>query len=152
MGLNLFLLLILPMRNSDFIESPAMKICFLWKCWEDASVLWTAAQNFRIIMIFWLMKEYGDESSWTRICKIELDAEPWNFEYFKPLLFSKNGKKILMEGIDLIWYDITTKRGKKVKNRSFPKRFKTASCIGSLLLLDGDNVIDLKQKKNTRKR
>uniref|UniRef100_A0A7N2LHG5 F-box domain-containing protein n=1 Tax=Quercus lobata TaxID=97700 RepID=A0A7N2LHG5_QUELO len=101
---------------------------------------------------FWLMKEYGDESSWTRICKIELDAEPWNFEYFKPLLFSKNGKKILMEGIDLIWYDITTKRGKKVKNRSFPKRFKTATCIGSLLLLDGDNVIDLKQKKNKRKR
>ena len=101
---------------------------------------------------FWLMKEYGDESSWTRIYKIESDAVLWNIDYFKPLLFSKNGQKVLMEGVSLIWYDIKNKRGKKVKNRSFPKRFKTATCIESLLLLDGDNVIDPKQKKNKRKR
>ncbi|KAK7817137.1 f-box protein cpr1 [Quercus suber] len=101
---------------------------------------------------FWLMKEYGDESSWTRIYKIESDAVLWNTDYFKPLLFSKNGKKVLMEGVSLIWYDIKKKRGKKVRNRSFPKRFKTATCIESLLLLDGDNVIDPRQKKNKRKR
>ncbi|KAL4598675.1 hypothetical protein ACB092_11G075100 [Castanea dentata] len=100
---------------------------------------------------FWLMKEYGDESSWTRIYKIESDAVLWNIDYFKPLLFSKNGKKVLMEGVSLIWYDIKKKRGKKVKNRSFPKRFKTATCIESLPLLDGDNVIDPRQKKNKRK-
>ncbi|KAF3954337.1 hypothetical protein CMV_020302 [Castanea mollissima] len=101
---------------------------------------------------FWLMKEYGDESSWTRIYKIESDAVLWNIDYFKPLLFPKNGKKVLMEGVSLIWYDIKKKRGKKVKNRSFPKRFKTATCIESLPLLDGDNVIDPRQKKNKRKR
>ena len=57
-----------------------------------------------------------------------------------------------MEGVSLIWYDIKKKRGKKVKNRSFPKRFKTATWIESLLLLDGNNVIDPRQKKNKRKR
>ena len=98
------------------------------------------------------MKEYGDESSWTRIYKIESDAVLWNIDYFKPLLFSKNGKKVLMEGVSLVWYDIKKKRGKKVKNRGFPKRYKTATCIESLLLLDGDNVIDPRQKKNKRKR
>ena len=93
---------------------------------------------------FWLMKEYGDESSWTRIYKIEPGAVPWNIDYFKPLLFSKNGKKVLMEHVSLFWYDIEKKRGKKVRNQSFPKRFRTATCIGSLVLLDGNNVIDPK--------
>ena len=59
----------------------------------------------------WLMKEHGDENSWTWIYKIEQGAVPWNFEYCKPLMFSKNGKKVLMEeyhlnSSNLLWYDI----------------------------------------------
>ncbi|KAK7835431.1 f-box protein cpr1 [Quercus suber] len=107
----------------------------------------------------WLMKEYGVESSWTRIYKIEQGVVPWIFEYLKPLMFSKNGKKVLLEEdqdahTNLIWYDIEKKRCKMVKNQSFPDSFIVATCIGSLLLLDGDNVIDpgLKKKKRKRKR
>nr|XP_023888127.1 F-box protein CPR1-like [Quercus suber]POE66591.1 f-box protein cpr30 [Quercus suber] len=111
----------------------------------------------------WFMKEYGVDSSWTRIYKIERDAVTWDFErfeYYKPLMFSKNGKKVLLEehwnnnailvdhvvekihSKNLIWYDIEKKQGKRVQNWSFPDAFRTATCIGSLLLLDGDNVID----------
>nr|POE82547.1 f-box protein cpr30 [Quercus suber] len=107
----------------------------------------------------WLMKEYGVESSWTRIYRIEQGVVPWIFEYLKPLMFSKNGKKVLLEEdqdahTNLMWYDIEKKRCKMVKNRSFPDSFIVATCIGSLLLLDGDNVIDpgLKKKKRKRKR
>ncbi|XP_065625015.1 F-box protein CPR1 [Quercus suber] len=63
----------------------------------------------------WLMKEYGVESSWTRIYKIEQGVVPWIFEYLKPLMFSKNGKKVLLEedqdaDTNLMWYDIEKKR------------------------------------------
>ena len=73
-------------------------------------------------------------------------------------MFSTNGKKVLLEEhpecghTSLIWYDIEKKRCYRVKNRSFPYVFKVATCIGSLLLLDGDNVIDPRQKKNKGKR
>ena len=57
------------------------------------------------------MKEYGVESSWTRIYKIKQGAVPWNFHYYKPLIFSKNGKKVMLKeghggGANLVWYDI----------------------------------------------
>ena len=105
----------------------------------------------------WLMKDYGVESSWTQIYKIEQDVMPWTVEDFKPLMFSNNGKKVLlMEGQyahkNFFWYDIEKKNCKVVKNRSFPKSFRLKTCIGSLLLLHGDNVIDPRQKKNKRKR
>ena len=105
----------------------------------------------------WLMKDYGVESSWTQIYKIEQDVMPWTVEDFKPLMFSNNGKKVLlMEGQyahkKFFWYDIEKKNCKVVKNRSFPKSFRLKTCIGSLLLLHGDNVIDPRQKKNKRKR
>ncbi|KAK7852184.1 hypothetical protein CFP56_039843 [Quercus suber] len=73
------------------------------------------------------MEEYGEGSSWTRVYKIEYDGVFKNVKCFNPLMFSKNGKKILME--------------KKVKIRKLPYVFQTAICTGSLLLLDGDNVI-----------
>ena len=102
----------------------------------------------------WLMKEYGEESSWTWIYKIEQGVMGSTFEYCKPLMCSKNnGKKILMEECHmyrtyLIWYDIEKKTRKRVKIRKLPAVFQTATCIGSLLLLDGDNVIDPTQKNN----
>nr|POE78555.1 f-box protein cpr30 [Quercus suber] len=106
----------------------------------------------------WLMKEYGDESSWTWIYKIEQGVVGSTFEYCKPLMCSKNnGKKIVMEECHmyrtyLIWYDIEKKTRKRVKIRKLPALFQTATCIGSLLLLDGDNVIDPTQKNNRNQR
>ena len=101
----------------------------------------------------WLMKEYGEGSSWTQIYKIEQCAVAWSFKYWTPLMLSKNGKKILMEECHtdrtyLIWYDIENKIRERVKIQKLPKSFQTTICIGSLLLLDGDNVIDPTQNNN----
>nr|XP_023924673.1 F-box protein CPR1-like [Quercus suber] len=94
----------------------------------------------------WLMEEYGEGSSWTRVYKIEYDGVFENVKCFNPLMFSKNGKKILMEKCYwgrtfLIWFDTEIKKHRKVKIRKLPYVFQTAICTGSLLLLDGDNVI-----------
>nr|POE88530.1 f-box protein cpr30 [Quercus suber] len=105
----------------------------------------------------WLMKEYGDASSWTRIYKIERGSVPWSFSYCKPLTFSENEKKVLLEmrqynQTKLVWYEIEKKRCERVKIQNLPNWFSTATCVGSLLLLDGDNVIDPAEQKNKRKR
>ncbi|XP_059437385.1 F-box protein CPR1-like isoform X1 [Corylus avellana] len=103
----------------------------------------------------WVMKEYGVISSWARLYTIEQGAVPWTFEYCKPLAYSKDGKKVLMEQdfAYLFWYDIEEKRGTRVRFRPMLKSFQTATCVGSLVLLDGDILIDPRQKKrNKRKR
>lgn len=99
---------------------------------------------FDTLVDVWVMKEYGAASSWTRLYTIERSAVPWPFEYCKPSVYSKDGKKVLMEQYDefLFWYDIEEKRGRRVQFRGMPSSFsfEMAICVGSLVLLDGDIV------------
>jgi F-box interacting protein len=90
----------------------------------------------------WVMNEYGVESSWTLLYTIAQGTVPWAFEFCKPLVYSKNGKKVLMEldFTDLFWYDIKERRGWRVQFHDMPDSFETAICAGSLVLLDGDSV------------
>ncbi|XP_059446653.1 F-box protein CPR1-like [Corylus avellana] len=91
----------------------------------------------------WVMKEYEVVSSWTRLYTIVQGAVPWTFDYCKPLVYSKDGKKVLMEQDleHLFWYDIEEKRGTRVEFGGMPDLFETAICVGSLVLLDdGDRV------------
>jgi F-box interacting protein len=103
----------------------------------------------------WVMKEYGVVSSWTRLYTIVQGAVPWSFAFCKPLVYSKDGKKVLIEQDleHLFWYDIEEKSCRRVQFRHMPRLFQTAICVGSLVLLDGDRLIDTRQKKrNKRKR
>ena len=106
----------------------------------------------------WLMKEYGEESSRIQVYKIDLRANTIasnlnsDFEYLnvylKPLKFSWHGKKVLLADCkNIFWYDIEKNRSKRLESQNFPVVFTPLTFIGSLLLLDGDSVIDLKEKK-----
>ncbi|GLT73196.1 hypothetical protein SLA2020_450700 [Shorea laevis] len=65
---------------------------------------------------FWVMKEYGVESSWTRLYTIVGFQMPWGFSYCKPLLISEDGNEVLVEQDfrNLIWYDIRKKSGRRL--------------------------------------
>ena len=52
----------------------------------------------------------------------------------------------------LVWYDIEKKKGERVKVQNLPDSFETTICVGSLFLLDGDDVIDPAKQNNKRKR
>ncbi|XP_059433331.1 F-box protein CPR1-like isoform X2 [Corylus avellana] len=96
----------------------------------------------------WVMRKYGVESSWTLLYTIvcgPCGAVPRPFRYCKPLAFAKNGKKILMQqDFDkLFWYDIKEDTCSKFEIVGMPDMFRTATCVGSLVLLDGDSVIDV---------
>ena len=72
-------------------------------------------------------------------------------------MFSENEKKVLLEmrqynQTKLVWYEIEKKKCERVKIQNLPNWFRTATCVGSLLLLDVDNVIDPAKQKNKRKR
>ncbi|KAK7818957.1 f-box protein cpr1 [Quercus suber] len=101
----------------------------------------------------WLMKEYGVESSWTKVYKTDLRANKislnTNFGFVKPLKFSRDGKKVLLENSkNLFWYDLEKKRSERLKVQKLPVLFRPLTSTGSLLLLDdGDSVIDPKQNK-----
>lgn len=120
---------------------PALEVLGRYLCY---SVL--VSHNDTTYHEVWLMKDYGVESSWTQIYRIGQGEVPGLFMY-RPLMFSKNGKEVLLVEVrerymNLVWYDMENKTGQRVENRSFPCGFTTSICTGSLLLLDGDNVID----------
>ncbi|KAM4111490.1 hypothetical protein ACJW30_05G071500 [Castanea mollissima] len=106
----------------------------------------------------WLMKEYGVENSWTKVYKIDLRANKIssnsNFEFFKPLKFSRDRKKVLLENSgNLFWYDLEKERSKRLKVQNLPVLFRPLTSTGSLLLLDdGDSVTDPKQNKIKKSR
>ena len=106
----------------------------------------------------WLMKEYGVESSWTKVYKTDLRANKiysnLNSEFVKPLKFSRDGKKVLLENSkNLFWYDLEKNRSKRLKVRNLPVLFRPLTSTGSLLLFDdGDSVIDPKQNKIKKSR
>ena len=52
----------------------------------------------------WMMKEYGVDSSWTRIYKIEKDTVPLTCDFCKPVMFSKDKKLVLEEGLRICWW------------------------------------------------
>ncbi|XP_075650071.1 F-box protein At4g22390-like [Castanea sativa] len=109
----------------------------------------------------WLMKEYGEESSWIQVYKTDLrantiasnlnsDLEYLNV-YLKPLKFSRHGKKVLLVDCkNIFWYDIEKKRSKRLESQNLTVVFTPLTFIGSLLLLDGDSVIDPKEKKRKK--
>ena len=102
----------------------------------------------------WMMKEYGVDGSWTRIYKIEKDTVPLTCDFCKPVMFSKDKKLVLEEGLENLLvealgrYDMEKKIDKKKRDMfqfQVHNVLYTVTCIGSLLLLDGDNVIEEKR-------
>lgn len=70
-----------PIYWRTYLENLKEQLCFLrnMMMYEDVKE-WNSN--------VWLMKEHGDASSWTRNYKIQ--------QHWKPLMFSKNGKKIYL--------------------------------------------------------
>jgi F-box interacting protein len=88
----------------------------------------------------WMMKEYGVMSSWSQLCTVPMTFFR-TFFYRQSLVFSKDGKKILMEDAKdnkLFWYDIKKKTRTSVEHFS-DKYYWTTTCGESLFLLDGDS-------------
>ncbi|AES64486.2 F-box protein interaction domain protein [Medicago truncatula] len=88
----------------------------------------------------WVMKEYGSTDSW---CKLFTLMEPCflvDLEIFRPLCYSSDGSKVLLEGIhvstegnnrNLIWYDLKSEQVSFVKG--IPNFNGTIIWVGSFV-------------------
>jgi len=88
----------------------------------------------------WMMKEYGVTSSWSRLCTVHMMTFFRTFFCHQSLVFSKDGKKVLIDAQDkkLFWYDIKKKTRTNVEH--FSNKYDwTTTCGGSLFLLEGDS-------------
>ncbi|XP_059450957.1 F-box protein CPR1-like [Corylus avellana] len=87
----------------------------------------------------WTMKEYGVESSWSRLWK--LPEAPWQIGLL--LVLSKDNKKALTkdELMRILWYDIQKKTYEIVENDHLDilKNIWTMPYVESLFLQDGDS-------------
>ncbi|VVA33430.1 PREDICTED: F-box [Prunus dulcis] len=93
----------------------------------------------------WIMKEYGVTvtESWSLLYSIDLGPR---YDSCKPLVFSKNGKMVLLklecnDADRFFWYDLEKKSVKQVETSGLPRCFDATIWWGSLCLLDGDPVI-----------
>ncbi|KAL6292111.1 hypothetical protein ACE6H2_000253 [Prunus campanulata] len=85
-----------------------------------------------------------------------IDLGP-RYDSCKPLVFSKNGKMVLlkMECNDadrFFWYDLEKKSVKQVETSGLPRRFDATIWWGSLCLLDRDSCYCLESPTTSKKR
>ncbi|KAJ7961129.1 F-box protein [Quillaja saponaria] len=86
----------------------------------------------------WVMKIYGIEDSWTKVCKVS-HLPLSRSVYVKPLAYSRCRDKILLyfdDGDGLVWYDLKMKRTQNVKVSGAPRFYVTTFVVGSLVPLN----------------
>ncbi|XP_008224443.1 PREDICTED: F-box protein CPR30-like [Prunus mume] len=136
----------IPVDRIDDIENPMLELDAL------GDYLCICVNRFMNQCDAWIMKEYGVTESWSLLYSIDaVDIIDMlytvEFRTYKPLVFSKNGKTVLLKmsknfkSDSLVWYDLEKKSFKQVEISGLPGLFKPTICWGSLCLLDGDPVI-----------
>ncbi|VVA33424.1 PREDICTED: F-box [Prunus dulcis] len=131
----------IPMDRIDEIETSMLELDVL------GDYLCFCVNRFMNRCEAWIMKEYGVTESWSLLYSIDMLYYTLEFQTYKPLVFSKNGKTVLLKmsknfkSDSLVWYDLEKKSFKQVEISGLPGLFKPTICWGSLCLLDGDPVI-----------
>ncbi|KAL2939291.1 F-box protein CPR1 [Bienertia sinuspersici] len=84
----------------------------------------------------WVMKEYGKKDSWFRLYSICQTESIGSRMQIKPIVYSKDGRRILLE-IDTLefgWYDLESKTVEKFTPHGLPDgNIETAVFVGSLV-------------------
>uniref|UniRef100_A0A6N2K1P3 F-box domain-containing protein n=1 Tax=Salix viminalis TaxID=40686 RepID=A0A6N2K1P3_SALVM len=89
----------------------------------------------------WVMREYGLKESWCKMFSVQGIRWISAFMFLRPLIYSKDGGKVLLEVNDekLVWYDWKNKRAKVVKIRGGPSSYGSEMYAESLVRInDGD--------------
>ncbi|XP_042514023.1 F-box protein CPR1-like [Macadamia integrifolia] len=92
----------------------------------------------------WVMKHYGAKESWVKQFSIE-QSVIGSFDYIRPICYSKIGEVLFeKDSKELVLYD--SSRG-RAKNLIISGVYETATCIGSLVLLDARDGPEHEERK-----
>ncbi|KAK8630315.1 hypothetical protein V6N13_079113 [Hibiscus sabdariffa] len=113
------------------------------------------------VVDIWVMKEYGVKESWIKLVSVDQSKLVSLFEFVLPLAFSKNGDRVLLNIDDnkFVWYDLRSKRVKKVRVEGVPSSFESEMLVESLVPLNGNAAMinkkdqgkEKQKKKNTKR-
>ncbi|KAK8506330.1 hypothetical protein V6N13_016450 [Hibiscus sabdariffa] len=112
------------------------------------------------VVDIWVMKEYGVKESWIKLVSVDQSKFTSPFEFVLPLAFSQNGDRVLWNIDDnkFVWYDLRSKRVKKVRVEGVPSSFESEMLVESLVPLNGNGAMinrkdqgkEKQKKKNTK--
>uniref|UniRef100_A0A803LL00 F-box domain-containing protein n=1 Tax=Chenopodium quinoa TaxID=63459 RepID=A0A803LL00_CHEQI len=94
--------------------------------------------HFSIRSDFWIMEQYGVQSSWTKLFSIDQQGSVLgSFEYVRPIACSKDGLSVLLDKdmTSLFWYNLRTKRAKRVNVIDMPESIEAQLIVESLVSL-----------------
>uniref|UniRef100_A0A2P2MBE0 Uncharacterized protein MANES_09G077400 n=1 Tax=Rhizophora mucronata TaxID=61149 RepID=A0A2P2MBE0_RHIMU len=97
----------------------------------------------------WMMKEYGTKDSWTKLFSFENRRTSSAIAFMRPLAYSKEGDKVLLEMNDrkLFWYDWKRGSTKTVRISDAPKSFGAEIYVESLIPLKDDGAAEQKKRQ-----
>ncbi|XP_021750762.1 F-box protein CPR30-like isoform X3 [Chenopodium quinoa] len=87
----------------------------------------------------WVMKEYGNNESWVKLFSVCNLPDIERFVGFTPVIYSKDGRRILivMDCLEAGWYDLESGEFEKVTVHGLPYTyFDTDYFVGSLVSLE----------------
>ncbi|KAL9159736.1 hypothetical protein ABFS82_08G154100 [Erythranthe guttata] len=89
------------------------------------------------MVVVWVMKEYGVNDSWVKLVSVTPPVFEGN-DYVKPLVYSKEGGRVLLLGKTLFWYDLRNQSVDYVFIEGLPFVFYAEACVESLVSLGGE--------------
>ncbi|KAL3655210.1 hypothetical protein CASFOL_000996 [Castilleja foliolosa] len=89
----------------------------------------------------WVMKEYGEQDTWNNLITIVYPMPHDLTDLFKPLVYSKDGKKVMFfcNQFQFVWYDLERKIMEKVEVGGVPFLIQLEDCIQSLVFPGGSS-------------
>ncbi|KNA11113.1 hypothetical protein SOVF_138180, partial [Spinacia oleracea] len=92
-----------------------------------------------VCAVVWVMKEHGKKDSWIKLFSIHNPNSIRSYLLIKPLIYSKDGQRILLE-MDcrgLLWYDLKSNKVDRYTVQGMPNGvFEMAYFMGSLVSLE----------------
>ncbi|CAH8275718.1 unnamed protein product [Arabidopsis lyrata] len=98
----------------------------------------------------WIMKEYKVEGSWSKLFRVPKPKSVESFDFMRPLLYSKERDKILLEinNAKLVWFDLKSKRFRTLRIKDCDSSYSAELLVSSLVLgCKGDPTEVMRRKE-----
>ncbi|KAG7546578.1 F-box-like domain superfamily [Arabidopsis suecica] len=98
----------------------------------------------------WVMKEYKVEGSWSKLFRVPKPKSVESFDFMRPLLYSKERDKILLEinNAKLVWFDLKSKRFRTLRIKDCDSSYSAELLVSSLVLgCKGDPTEVMRRKE-----
>ncbi|CAH2071490.1 unnamed protein product [Thlaspi arvense] len=97
----------------------------------------------------WVMKEHNVRSSWRKAFTVQKPKTVKSFAYMRPLVYSKNRDKVLLEinNAKLVWFDLESKKLSTLRIKDCPSSYSAELVVSSLVLECKGDLDNVKYRK-----